>query len=606
MPEKKKTDTTKKAEQILMQVLQGFNTSKPMPENKQTVDKSTGLVKWGKKNDYPYFLIDLYNGSAWHQGIIKGKTHYIAGGGFNDVNGTLSEWIENSPTDFTMDEVFESLAFDQELFGKIYVRGVWNQTGDRVVFWEHIDTEMMRSNKDQTTFWYSDDWSVALTSQSLEKTGFREYPALDMTKREGSFILSYSEPFKRTKGDAGVYGKPGYGGLTAIKTDCEISEYHLKEIENGLKLGTIINFANGIPEEEEGKTEKADAIRKKYSDMTNAGGITITFSEGQEGAPTVLNLNGNDLDKRYLMTEKSVQQNILVGHSVTTPLLFGIKTEGQLSGSSEINIGYEILKNTYVNTKQKRLEGLAKVMIDLSGYEGEIELQDAPPLYNVTEVQQKKKSSKYSDETETGDEERMLNALSTAGRERADLVTFGRTSVTEDGLKNMDNFQEHSVANWFDTVGRITGSLTDFDKSVLQLIDEDNDIMSISKSLDVKVEDVAGAYRRLDALELIKSGRSTSLGSDVVTGLPADTTDFDILYSYEVRDGYGEAIIDTTREFCERVIKLNRLYTRQEIELISSAVDRDVWTYRGGWFNDKGTNTPWCRHEWVQQLIFKN
>ena len=43
-----------------------------LPEEEK--DRQLGFVKWGKKNDYPYFLIDLYNGSAWHQGIIKTKT----------------------------------------------------------------------------------------------------------------------------------------------------------------------------------------------------------------------------------------------------------------------------------------------------------------------------------------------------------------------------------------------------------------------------------------------------------------------------------------------------------------------------------------------------
>ena len=39
-------------------------------------DRALGFIKWGKKNDYPYFLVDLFNGSAWHQGIIKTKTFF--------------------------------------------------------------------------------------------------------------------------------------------------------------------------------------------------------------------------------------------------------------------------------------------------------------------------------------------------------------------------------------------------------------------------------------------------------------------------------------------------------------------------------------------------
>jgi len=37
-------------------------------------DSQRGFMKWGKKNDYPFFLIELLQGSAWHQGIIKNKT----------------------------------------------------------------------------------------------------------------------------------------------------------------------------------------------------------------------------------------------------------------------------------------------------------------------------------------------------------------------------------------------------------------------------------------------------------------------------------------------------------------------------------------------------
>ena len=54
-------------------------------------DRSYDFVKWSKKNDYPYFLVDLYNGSAWHQGIIKNKVTYIAGGGLQIVSGIMQE-----------------------------------------------------------------------------------------------------------------------------------------------------------------------------------------------------------------------------------------------------------------------------------------------------------------------------------------------------------------------------------------------------------------------------------------------------------------------------------------------------------------------------------
>ena len=77
-------------------------------------DRSHDFVKWSKKNDYPYFLIDLFNGSAWHQGIIKNKVPYIAGGGLETTSGNLNEFIENKYSEFDMNEISEMLAFDYE------------------------------------------------------------------------------------------------------------------------------------------------------------------------------------------------------------------------------------------------------------------------------------------------------------------------------------------------------------------------------------------------------------------------------------------------------------------------------------------------------------
>lgn len=52
---------------------------------------------------------------------------------------------------------------------------------------------------------------------------------------------------------------------------------------------------------------------------------------------------------------------------------------------------------------------------------------------------------------------------------------------------------------------------------------------------------------------------------------------------------------------------MNRTYTRQDIDNISERVDRDVWKYRGGWYTNPETHvtTPYCRHEWVQQIAIK-
>ena len=52
---------------------------------------------------------------------------------------------------------------------------------------------------------------------------------------------------------------------------------------------------------------------------------------------------------------------------------------------------------------------------------------------------------------------------------------------------------------------------------------------------------------------------------------------------------------------------MKRTYSRQDIDTISTRVDRDVWKYKGGWYTNPYTKktTPYCRHEWVQQIAIK-
>jgi hypothetical protein len=353
---------------------------KPEEEN----DRTLGFVKWGKKNDYPFFLIDLYNGSAWHQGIVKTKCFYIAGSGIEIVSGDMQAFIDNKYSDFNMNEISEMLAFDGELFGSFAVKGTWNREGTRVAMWENIAIDKMRTSEDERMYYLSDDWTAQ--NQSPEKTNLRMYPALDMNSRAGSFIIYVKEPSKKSRKEKGVYAKPSYyGGITAIQTDVDIAKFHMYELQNGFKSGTLINMPSGYPETTEELNRIKSEIKGRTQSVEDAGEIIITFSDGKDLAPEVSSLNGNDLDKRYQVTEVSVQQNILVAHSVTAPNLFGVKSEGSFNAAESSDL-FEIFKKTYVNSKQRRIEWLLNYMAELGGYIGSVKLVDVQPLASAEVV----------------------------------------------------------------------------------------------------------------------------------------------------------------------------------------------------------------------------
>ena len=641
---------------------------KPEEEN----DRTLGFVKWGKKNDYPFFLIDLYNGSAWHQGIVKTKCFYIAGSGLEIVSGDMQSFIDNKYSDFNMNEISEMLAFDGELFGSFAVKGTWNREGTRVAMWENVAIDKMRTSEDERMYYLSDDWTAQ--NQSPEKTNLRMYPALDMNSRAGSFIIYVKEPSKKSRKEKGVYAKPSYyGGITAIQTDVDIAKFHMYELQNGFKSGTLINMPSGYPETTEELNRIKSEIKGRTQSVEDAGEIIITFSDGKDLAPEVSSLNGNDLDKRYQVTEVSVQQNILVAHSVTAPNLFGVKSEGSFNSAESSDL-FEIFKKTYVNSKQKRIEWLLNYMAELGGYIGAVKLVDVQPLTStqvidtpaitstpttatdptlapatdvsksalngsqitsLIDVTAQIKSGLISQDSAlaiilasfpTIDDAtaRRIVGLPTTALSMCNHETF---SIDEIGVfsefgENQDNYivlSSKPIA-WntlasdvfarqeqlFATIGEIKLTMKDFDKNVLKMVQSGEDSVAISKALKVNIQSVAEAMNRLSKWELIKKGELTDLGDSLMKDIEIQISDFEVRYTYRTRLDVPEPLTQS-RAFCQKLMDLRRSYSREDINSISARVDRNVWNYKGGYYTNPDTQvtTPWCRHEWLQQIVIK-
>jgi len=582
----------------------GFSNSKKLPEAKETYDKKLGFQKWGLDNQYPFYLVDMYNGSAWHQGIIKTKTYYVAGGGLEVVNGQLDEFLKNPHSDFTIDEMIKKVAFDFELFDGFCVVGSWNREGTKVVRWEHFDVDRVRTNIDESMYFFSDDWSAR--KQTKEDTNFREIKPLDLERKEGKFVIYYKSPSKQTKGDLGTYPKPSYiGGITDINADLLISKYHYYEISNGFKVGTLINFANGTPKSKEEENAIVDQVKGTSTSIEDVNEVIITFSDGNENAPSVLSLNGNDLADRYNLTEKSIQQNILVAHSATNPMLFGIKTEGQLGGATELLESFEIFKSIYVNGRQKTLLWVLDKMIELSGEVGAVQFIQAMPM----EIKKEETPEQMTEEFRSADKD--LKVFRKYGKEKSEFNIVKSISVSNEfGSKQVEQFETDNFKHFFDEASDIQKGLTELDKNVLKMLKAGEESSSIAKAVDAPMTEIAKSMDKLSKLNLISKGQTSKLGELVLDGLEVEIDQFEIRYSYEVKPGLGAEVIPTTREFCETLIDINRMYLRSEINTISSkdqGIGRDVWRYRGGWYNNPktGRTTPWCRHEWRQHLVLK-
>jgi hypothetical protein len=581
----------------------GFKFSRgfKMPNDENLDESGKDWIKWGKDNLACNFYNNIFYSSAYQSGIIRGKIHYITGSGFEVTKGILED-IDSRFGEFTTQDVIEAVCRDYELYNGFSIRVLRSLDGTKT--YEHIDRDLLRYAKDLTGFWYSEDWS--LSTQNETDTGLKFFPNYDPNGDEFDSMYVYDEKpkwknIKANKKDArNVYPQPIYiGALKSLMTDIEIQSFHLYNIINGMKVSGALNFANGEPPN---KSQFEAAVQNAITPTENSGGILITYSDGDDRKMTWVPFTGDDLDKRYNILEKSVVQNIMSAHSVTSPALFGIKTDGQLGGSTEMQDSYAIFVRTYVRGRQKTIEDHFNYLLD----DAAIQLNEPEPLDigEKTAVVEPAPVATPIEQTfaqEKSVEDNILLSLMKCGRPKEGYSVLNSNDIDSEDF----DFEatETSIKQSF-LDGKF--AINNLEAKVLDLVRKGNTIDGIVKALDEPKTQVQKAYADMVGRGLISEGKATAAGIREIAIKQPDIK-LDVLYSYELRPN-APALKGESREFCTILMQLGRLYTRQEIEAISLAVDRNVWLYRGGWYSDptKPRPTPFCRHNWKQNLTVSN
>ena len=322
------------------------------PEYKEK--KGIGYMLYGDRNDYPNYLVELFNKSAKHNAIIKSKVHYITGNGWTGSDEAQT-FIAKVNRMESLNELTRKVSLDVELFGGYYLELIWSATGQLSEIW-HCDYTKIRTNKDNTQFWYKDEWKD-------NKEDFIVYPAFNPSFPTGKQILYVKE----YRPDMGIYSLPGYfGALNYIESDIEISKTVLGNAQTGFSASKLITLPNGEPSDDEKRNiEKRFTNRFSGSDGKK---FILAFVNDSARKPIVEDLGASDITKEdFAKVDSLIQTNIFSGHQITTPSIFGIAEAGKLGARSEMRDGYEIFKNTYVNSKQMHLEGVFNMLANFRG-----------------------------------------------------------------------------------------------------------------------------------------------------------------------------------------------------------------------------------------------
>jgi DNA-binding CsgD family transcriptional regulator len=670
-----------------------------IPEFKEVPNKDH--ILYGKNNLYPQYLTYLYNKSAKHGAIINGKSKYIFGGGFM---GATTDEIFKLPAinreGETWNDVAKKCIKDVEIYGGSRLMVIWSIVSPKPADIFHIEFEKLRKDKDGG-FLYKNNWADHREQAQC-------YEEFDPNDKTGIQIFEYNEYRPGTN----IYPLPEYLACNNyIETDIEISKFHLSSIRNGMMPSKAIEFFIGDPSDEK-KREIERRFEKKFSGAENAGKFVMIFNTNKDKSVNITDLSASELDKQFDLLNKTCQQEIFTGHQVTSPMLFGIKEEGQLGGATELFTAYQIFINTYAKPKQQDWEKIVNYFQSISGLPADLYIAQLDPIGNQIDIKDVVNSlpKEYVftlldipkdlwDKQNIGADNRPTPTIPIAA---PDTLMSTDAPVTNDAIRSLTakqhqqlmriirQYSKNQLTKEAATVLLKTGlGLTDDDINSLLGIEEDAEpettgfssqkedhiIQLFNKCGDLKTdfhivkskkinfssdddaaddeinfftqafkeskvtiseqqildlikadklitpEAIASAlntteeYVAAKIAGLIKKGSITTSTQTVGTDTQIirevsdngsgdnntpDSTQISVKYSYE---GPQDS---RNRPFCAKLMDLNRLYSRFEIEQISQQLGYSVFDRRGGfWMHKDGVITPYCRHNWQSNIVVK-
>ena len=288
------------------------------PEVKEFKNKD--WVAYGEDNNYYQFLIDRYNGSATNNAAINGISQMIFGRGLDATNSNKRPDEYAQMKSLLKDDDVRKLSYDLKLMGQCAMQVIYNKKHTRIIEVAHFPIETLRSGKaneegDIDSYYYMADWSDVKPSDEPERLA-----AFGSSKEE--IEIYCVKPYR-----AGFYyySPVDYqGGLQYAELEEEIANYHLNNIMNGLAPSMLINFNNGIPDEEE-RSIIESKIKEKFSGSSNAGRFILSFNDNNESGATVEPVQLSDAHQQYQFLSEESMSKVMVSHRIISPMLLGIK-----------------------------------------------------------------------------------------------------------------------------------------------------------------------------------------------------------------------------------------------------------------------------------------
>jgi len=311
-------------------------------------------------DDYFESLIEKYLGSPTNACCINGITEMIYGRGLEATDSAEKPEMYARMKLLLTPKCLRKLVNDYKLLGQGAVQLIYNKDKSAITKVVHFPMETLRAEKATDgkikAYYYFHKWSEIKPSDKPKRI-----PTFG-NGGKGDLIELYI--FKPYKPGFYYYAPVDYNGcIQYCELEEEVANYHINNIQNGLQPSLLVNFNNGVPNEETQELIERK-IYDKFSGSSNAGKFILTFNESSEDQATVDPIHLPDAHAQYQFLADESREKIMLGHRIVSPILLGIKDNtGFGNNAEELRTASIIMDNMVIRPFQQQLiEGLDEIL----------------------------------------------------------------------------------------------------------------------------------------------------------------------------------------------------------------------------------------------------
>ena len=330
-----------------------------IPEVKEVYSKK--WIAYGENNDYFDTLIERYLGSPTNSRCINGIVDMVYGRGLEATDSADFPEMYAKFKVLIRPKDVKRVANDYKMLGQAAMQVVYNKSKTKIIKVLHFPMECLRAEKCDSkgvirAYYYHPKWSEIKPSDTPKR--------IPTFGNGGKSEKSELYIFKPYRSGFYYYAPVDYHGcLQYCSLEEEVSNYHISNIKQGLQPSLLINFNNGIPNEETQEIIERK-IYDKFSGSSNAGKFILAFNESIETKADLEPIHLPDAHAQYQFLSDESREKIMLGHGIVSPILLGIKDNtGFGNNAEELRTASILMDNIVIRPFQEGIiEGINDIL----------------------------------------------------------------------------------------------------------------------------------------------------------------------------------------------------------------------------------------------------